>query len=205
MGWQPPSESDFNDLWLTVKVAKEVARTHAKEFGRQWLLDQLKEGLVCAVARTGPTKERGPLEPFVPVLPGLWKTWDDWGPDYFWGSGTAVFEHGGTTGYGDGITARFFDVRFDPKSFDGKVNVAHDLAIVPAPPALAESASIKKPLPAPWLEEWAAVFNKANSDSTEARARASLDATFPHHSVTVRELRRVLPERRQGRPLKHKE
>jgi hypothetical protein len=132
MGWEPPSESVFNDEWVTVSEAQELARANASQFGERWLLDQLKEGLVIAVARSGPTKADGPLEQFVRVLPGLWKKWDDWGSDYFWSSGTAIFQHYSATGYGDTVASRFFDVRFDPASFNGKV-----IILKPEAPAIA--------------------------------------------------------------------
>ena len=71
--------------------------------------------------------------------------------------------------------------------------------------SVAETARDRRPIPKAKLESWAAIFNECNLGASEAQARTAFDATFSRHSVTVRELRRVLPERRPGRPLKIQE
>lgn len=61
-----------------------------------------------------------------------------------------------------------------------------------------------KPLPSAWLDQWANLFTAANPSASESIARIAVDAMFPSHHVTRTELRRVLPQRPKGRPLKPK-
>lgn len=106
-----------------------------------------------------------------------------------------------------------FGIRFEPTGI-AAVLVACGVVPVEAPPPSVEQSSIpntasvaeiardRRPLPNAKLESWAAIFNEFNPGASEAQARTAFDATFSRHSVTVRELRRVLPQRRPGRPLK---
>lgn len=62
-----------------------------------------------------------------------------------------------------------------------------------------------KPLPGAWLDQWANLFTAANPGASESAARIAVDAMFPSHHVTRAELRRVLPQRPKGRPLKDRD
>lgn len=123
--WNPPDEGAFNDDWLRPSEALQFAALGGTDVVRKkWLINRLKIGVVIAAARTGPSSPMDPsLAHFVLVQPLHWQLWDDFGDDYFWQTGDAIFELYGATGFGS-QTGRlvFFDVRFDPTTFDGKVN-----------------------------------------------------------------------------------
>ena len=129
-------------------------------------------------------------------MQGMWRRWDE-APEYFWETGNAVFEVFGD-GYGSvDVINRFFDVRFDPASFNGKPK-----ATFSDPDVASETLSQKRPLAENLLKDWAALFNEAYPGAPEAQAKRSLEGMFPDKSVARERLRRVLPERQRGRPLK---
>jgi len=209
MGWEPPSEEEFNNDWMTVREARKFAQQVARPYAERWLLDQLKEGLIAAVARSGPLEANGPMKPMVPVMPGQWSRWDDEGPEYFWTSGVAVFEKSDSTGYGSVITDRFFDVRFNPRTFNGKINVAPEPEAPAIPRTAGEPEEVapagnRKPMPDALLQKWAELFRQAYPDGNQTLARRSIDGMFPDKKATRAQLRRVIPAAPIGKPKENK-
>jgi hypothetical protein len=138
MVWRPPSEKRFNDEWVTIEVAPWLAPDKLDEFQRRrWLMARLKSGQVVAVARTGqPTADQDELSPFVPVPANRWRQWDDDGNDDFWDSGDATFHVPGPAGYGINHIYRYFEIRFDPNSFEGKIPKTRPPDDPPSEPAV---------------------------------------------------------------------
>ena len=79
----------------------------------------------------------------------------------------------------------------------------------PPPPAHQASNpppfSDKPPLPDATLEKWGEAFRAGNPNATEAIARSAITSTFPANYVSRDRLRRILPPRQRGRPLKNKD
>ncbi len=185
MGWEPPSESDFNDHWLTVAAYERINRAVVGYTRHKSLIAQLASGLVVAVARTGPDG------PFPLIRPVLWNAWPEDGDTHFWSTGQAKFDD-----------HWYFDVRFDINSFDGKRHMPAEFMGPPQPQPIAPPASI-----APASDTPAPASSRSKSDLpigeydrlgkaiaagwgitiSEDTAWARAKAIFPDHNVRKRE------------------
>jgi hypothetical protein len=96
------------------------------------------------------------------------------------------------------ITISAYDVRID-----------REISATPeapeAPSFRSEPPTDRPPLSDALLEQWGEAFRSANPDATETAARRAIEATFPTKFVSRERLRRILPTRRAGRPLKNKD
>lgn len=196
MGWQPPSEDEFNN-WVTVDDALGLLVDITEPWHkRRWLMERLKAGLIIGVARTGQPSEREPkISAFVHISQRLWQMWRDSGDEHFWETNgeNAIFDHYGSTGASGGSTPqRFFDVRFDPKTFSGKPPIAPPDAPDTKPEGAKDLPAVKRRD----LDRWHEVFKATHPNAPEALAMRSAAAMFPDNRIPrqwVRELRGPQP------------
>jgi hypothetical protein len=122
MEWGDPTEDDFNNKWLTPQdLLIDLETTYDEEYTRRiWIIDRLKLGHIRAVARSG-TSAGVPRSPCL-VEPRFWG-WHMEDETHFWETGDAHIQTPSTSGYGDWRVFIFLDVRFDPASLNGKINV----------------------------------------------------------------------------------
>jgi len=145
MGWTPPTEDEFNG-WFTPDDVLEGQGHRAEGLTRKReLIEQLRGGMVLPVARTGqPDPRKTVLESFVPISRELWAEFSDEGNSLFWERGLAVITvfFGDGSGYGGySHTFRFFDVRFDPRSFSGRPISAPEPPVQAAPSLTAQATA----------------------------------------------------------------
>lgn len=124
--WQPPTEDEFNDHWITPLEALDVSDDRMAEDHEKWaLLEQLRAGQILAVARTAQVNPTvGAVQPFVRISAGAWRRAGQSEQFNFWKTGHLVVPGvEKTDDYGGVLTGekeRYFNVRFDPASFDGR-------------------------------------------------------------------------------------
>lgn len=213
-------ESDNERLWrewITPKQALDLYESHGQkwETGAQQIADRLVVGSIGSIAQLYVDARQGRRE-YHRVPHALWRGFAPLGDSHFWDTGDRKFWRSVLVNDPNAwvgrsrdhlLDASLFGVRFDPEPIR---------ALLPPPPDRESERSSdeeetpadrsKLPLlPDPFLNQWAALFNKVNPGASEAMARAAVNAMFPAHRVTVRALRRVLPPRPPGRPLNKKE
>lgn len=190
MGWKSPTEEEFN-TWLHPGEALDRLKGDSGN-RKKAILAQLREGLVVAVARTGPPEKSttGQL-PFQRVPATDWKLFDE-GTDYFWETGHIEFDMYGADGAYGGLTGRrsFFHVRFDPVGFP-------EIAPTKADDAAEESGpkSGLKPIPEPELRRFAQLYIGIWAEKvTDGRAHEACRAMYPEYSVARDRVRAMLRE-----------
>jgi len=185
MSWQPPTEDEFNDDWITPLDALDVSDVRMADHHDQWaILEQLRAGQIIAVARTAQTSQAdGLVRPLMRVPAAAWSRMRQFEDDRFWATGHLVVTAGATDNYGGAINAkdRFFNIRFDPGSFSGRPPPAlpHDDEGKPASPTTDRDKEIST--------DEATCFSRAVlagwPDATEAFAHAKALAFFPENKV----------------------
>lgn len=189
--------------WLTPRQALDgLPSGWGYETKVRWIDGRLESGLILAAASASRlAKQREAERKVVAIPPPFWCGWACLADIDFWNTGDLTFYDRGSTGYGGSLIGHFHGVRFDPTGFEGVAQLKQSADDADNPGDPAERRSLSDAL----LGEWATLFNKANPGASEARARSALETMFPDRHVTRDRLRRVLPERRQGRPLKSKD
>lgn len=198
--WQKPSKDEFDANWLTPEEAIDQLCDDRleRQNWEHWILERLRVGLIIAVGRTGDPK--GKLEEFPPVLPRYWRSWEDYPNRHFWLTGDAKFTVDFTTGY-DGKEIRYFDVRLDPNSFNGRPpksapNDEPDMSAPQVGPTRRQELPL---LPDSVAQAWADWFKRqpgANKDSAEREARHM----FPNHNFSRDRIRDLMGPSVMGRP-----
>jgi hypothetical protein len=178
---------------------------------RRWLWDRLRGGIISSVARSSfDSSGQGPTG--LTLVPRqAWAAWNYNDAD-FWKSGTLSYEYapGAAGAYGGLIELTFLDVRFDPETIRSAPAFSDQLLTQPISPEdgiddFTRSTVGKPPLSDSRLNRWADLFNEANPQANEALASNAIKSMFPDFHVARERLRRVLPERRAGRPRKNRE
>jgi hypothetical protein len=202
-------ESDSQAVWETW-LTPDAALKLCAERGWAWdtaarnIALHLKSGLLDSTAKVG-VHASGTKRPFAPIPRDAWGSFAPLANTDFWNSGTIQF-HKGSSGYYDRVAeATFFGVRFNVDQIREMLPTAIEKLETEAETEQPEKPSTKARLPENLLEEWAALFNKANPTASEAMARAAIDAMFPTRHATREQLRRVFLKKAPGRPLKNKE
>jgi hypothetical protein len=198
-----PTEEEFAK-WLTPQQALNClpgAWDYATKV--RWVDGRLKSNLIRSAASASRGKaERTATVALATIPPVIWNQFACLAEHDFWTTGDVTF-YSSTTGYDRQWSGTLHDVRFDPAGFDGMTTPlpAETLEenVQPAPKAERPNLSDTD------LDAWAALFNKANPGASEAKARAAIEAMFPDKQVTRERLRRVLPARAPGRPLKNQD
>jgi len=133
------------------------------------------------------------------IPPKHWNPDSQWVPDAaLWETGDIYFDLSEGSGYSVQVAGRvsYFGVRFERAGIEAMCHT-------PDEPAEAEPVnSNRKPLSDALLSDWASLFNKAYPGGSESLAARSVAGMFPDKHVSRARLRRVLPERKRGRPHK---
>lgn len=120
MGWQPPTEDEFNSDWISPLEALDVSDIRMAEDHEIWAItERLRAGQIIAVARTGSMRaDLAGVVPFVKIWPGAWRRMTPTDEHYFWRTGDLSVE-AAPADYlkGLGHRDRYFNIRFDPASF----------------------------------------------------------------------------------------
>lgn len=191
--------------WITPSAALQLFHDRGWGWGTsvRAIGTRIRNGLIPTIA--GQVVQQGEDRiDFILLKHSFWKEfWQPTDSHDFWKTGdiTISVDHG----YGNGNDVSFFGVRFDP---GGIANLLPPVAIDHAPvadPVEPEDRSSKPALSDVMLARWAELFNETNPHASEAKARTAVEAMFPDKYVTRSRLRRVLPQRPQGRPLQNKD
>ncbi|HEX7881632.1 MAG TPA: hypothetical protein VF499_02715 [Afipia sp.] len=186
--WMPPSAAI--DLLKRANVNFEIA---ARMLG-----DRIKGGVIEVMAERAVFPERKPIR-HVALQPSEFRYWAPLEDRSFWRTGDLKLRNPDVASHDSEETSVWlFAVRLDPEAVRTALpaSAAGSAARLVAP---GMGSKDKRRLPDGILQRWAALFNELNPETTEAKARAAIEAMFPDHHVTVRDLRRVLPERSAGR------
>lgn len=207
-----PRLGPLNDVqfgaWLTPAHAlQKLPGSWSLETKTSWIKGRLDSGLIVAAASAFRTNGMPEAERNLAEIPApMWKDWSGYCYHDFWKTGEIELSRRDRTGYGGTFLGQFHDVRFEPYEFDS-LTLLH--ATIDSSPSNSDEADaseaerVKLPLSDSLLKQWADLFNAANPGASERRARQAVDAMFPDKHVTRTRLRRVLPDRPQGRPLKN--
>lgn len=83
-------------------------------------MERLRVGTVHAFARSASVGRQGlGLHKITLVPRSAWSAADDSQQERLWEDGDLIVDIGGITGYGDGYTERYLDIRFDPETLSG--------------------------------------------------------------------------------------
>jgi hypothetical protein len=122
MPWEPPSEEEFIESWITPLQALGVSDLDDAYETDEWaVLEQLRAGQIIAVARTGqPHPDVGAVTPFVHISAGAWRRAGGLEERYFWRTGHLVVPAQDPVAMHSGKKERYFNVRFDPATLNGQ-------------------------------------------------------------------------------------
>lgn len=197
MSWQPPTEEEFNNEWITHLDALDVSDERMADDHEKWtVLEQLRAGQVLAVARTAQVNPTvGAVQPFVRISAGAWRRAGQSEQFYFWKTGHLVVQGTEKTDdYGGVLTRekeRYFNIRFDPASFSGRPPPPEDHA----PEAAKTKLALPEELP-PLSKAEAERFCKAIvvgwPEATQDWAYEKAQLFFPGNKVTRDRFRSIL-------------
>jgi hypothetical protein len=181
--WQPPTEDEFNNSWFTRLDALGVSDQRMAEDTDKWAIKQrLQAGQILAVARTAQVRsDIAGVRPFVPVHTGAWVQMDRNAEFYFWSQGDLVVPD-----IRDGVIhsgeQRFFDVRFDPDTFNGK---PPPIIAMDGAPALSPAVPPKriKEISTDEAERASRAIFAGWPEATEKEAYAKALALYPENKV----------------------
>ena len=216
MSWTPPTEQEFNDRWATPEDAEATfgggSDPRLDDYRtRLRVLDRLQAGILIAVARSGSAGSNPPRAMMRIPQRG-------WNQDYletndtFWKHGEVNLRYNGTTGYGDWTEFRFFDVRFDPASFNDNPRITsaadREHAEIQYDSETNSEISIatdRRNLPSlsdSLLVEWHRLFRMAYPNGNASQGEKSVKGMFPKHHISRKRIRELFPDGVVGRPLR---
>ncbi len=192
------SQAVFGTWFTPRRALAELA-----ELGPHTASDAINERVSSGLLRVAASRlqEKGSNPEYFVIIPrGLWEADMPSGHHPFWGRGDVVISirrpHAPSRDFS------YFGVRFDADGIEQMKIDAGLAASVESPSVEGQPGTSRKAeLPDALLSSWATIFNKAYPNASEALASQSVAGMFPDKHVSRVRLRRVLPERRPGRPL----
>jgi hypothetical protein len=193
--------------WLTPRQALEILDTVLVKtvLSKQTLIDRLRGGMVQAVSNHSVFEgERNPHQLNLYKIPA--EDWDQWmSSDAFWITGDKHYTYK-AYGSGDRITARHFDVRFEPQGVNAMVALLAKSPLAPSPaqtptgPRESDGTRIA-PTGAPrkdwWDDFWIAICGAIYEGDLKPQRQADLEramldwATKHGHEVSEATIRKV--------------
>lgn len=184
MAERPPTKAEFED-WAHPCDVIEYYHQQREPDPRSFATAMLCDGTLRAAAGQFILNGRDHGLAIIPAQ--IWT----------WAAGTEVWSNGwfqlAHVGKDAIIRVSAYDVRID-RQIRALPPPERDRIAGTGAPALSDTD----------LQKWAELFFSANPGASEQAARRALAATFPAKFVSRERLRRIMPARRRGRPLKDK-
>lgn len=215
MGWQPPTEDEFNLDWFTPLDALGVKKIEMAPSHEVWaLLERLRAGQIIAVARTATVRaDLVGVRPMVKVNAGAWRRMNDDDEHFFWLTGDLSVETSPALNLKGTVNRdRFFDVRFDPTSFSGQPPVQIEVEDEIQGNSASQDSDIQ--IPKPQLakseaERFCRALIAGWPDASQDFAHGKAQLFFPDHKVPRDWFRGILRSiqgpKKPGKPGKTKD
>jgi hypothetical protein len=192
---------DFVAHWLTPRQAVAILdgafKPGSGSVSKRTLLENLRGGMVQAVSansRFQANRDWGDV--FYKIPKEDWERVDT--ADDFWITGQLTYTRR-DYGRSEQVTARHYNVRFEPYSVQAIVKATTERAAIEAVSAAAPESKGPPVSPA-HLQAWFEFYKKIGDDMREDDAHIHARMCFLKNSVSRQKIRDLLPDRPMGRP-----